>query len=67
MHPEDKEFVNSKIALIQSEKMRIRAYKGYDEVFRQSYMNEPIEYKKMNVARKSANKRLLAFIKKLGI
>ena len=63
-HPYDKKWIEEQLKKLPPFAVR-RAIEGYEKVFAESYDSEPIEHKKMNVARYSANTRLRKYIEKI--
>ena len=63
-HLHDKKWIEEQLKKLPPFAVR-RAIEGYEKVFSESYDSEPIEHKKMNVARYAANTRLRKYIKKI--
>lgn len=57
MCKDDKKWVRMQLALLPEELM-LQTFKKYIRAYKQAYEDEPFQYKKVNVARKLANKRL---------
>lgn len=65
-HPYDEKWIEKQLQKLPPFALR-KAIEGYEKVFAESYDGEPIEYRKMNVARYSANTRLRKYIEKIII
>ena len=63
-HEHDKKWIEEQLQKLPPFAVRI-AIEGYDNVFTESYDNEPIEYKKENKARRDANTRLREYVEKI--
>lgn len=63
-HPHDRKWIEAQLQKLPPFALR-KAIEGYEKVFVESYDKEPIEYKKMNVARCNANTRLRKYIEKI--
>ena len=63
-HPYDRKWIEAQLQKLPPFALR-RAIEGYEKVFSESYDSEPIEHKKMNIARYTANTRLRKYIEKI--
>ena len=63
-HPHDQKWIEAQLQKLPPVALQ-RAIEGYEKVFAESYDSEPIEYRKMNVARYAANTRLRKYIEKI--
>lgn len=64
MHEHDEDWVRDTIMAIKDPAHKQIAWDGYKSVFAEAYNLEPLEHKKMNKARLTANVRLRAFVEK---
>lgn len=63
-HPYDQKWIEEQLKKLPPFALAT-AIKGYEKVFSESFDSEPIEHKKMNVARYAANTRLRKYVKKI--
>lgn len=62
-HPHDEKWIKEQLFQLSLLK-RQEAIEGYKKLFKEAYDNEPINHKKSNVARFTANSRLRKFVDK---
>lgn len=60
-HIDDRRWIRDQLAKLEP-KRRVKALKGYSEVYQFEYDKEPVSYKKENKARFAANTRLRSYI-----
>lgn len=66
----DEKFVRDTIQKLPSVKLKQVAWQSYQRVYKQSFNDEPLDYKKENVARRTANTALRNYVNrviKIGI
>jgi len=63
-HQHDKEWIEEQLKKLPPSALA-PAIRGYEKVFSESHDSEPVEHKKMNKARFSANTRLREYVGKI--
>lgn len=63
-HPHDKKWIEEQLKKLPPSALAT-AIKGYEKVFSESYDNEPLEHRKENKARFTANTRLREYVEKI--
>ena len=63
-HQHDRKWIEEQLKKLPPSALEA-AIKGYEKVFTESYDSEPVEHKKMNKARFSANTRLREYVEKI--
>lgn len=63
-HPHDKKWIREQLRKLPPSAWSA-ALRGYEKVFSESYDSEPLEHKKENKARFSANFRLREYVEKI--
>lgn len=63
MHKDDKQWVQSMIAILPPE-LRITAKGQYDKIYNETHNMESVAYRKDNTARREANTRLRVAVNK---
>lgn len=65
MHKNDEKWVKNKINELPTVELKILAWECYKKKYEASFCDEPIDFKKDNFARKSANTALRLYVDKV--
>ena len=64
MHRHDKDWVTKKIMSLPGSDEKNKAWEGYQKVYKKAFDFEPVDHKKENFARRTANTKLRLYVAK---